>query len=256
MNTGFCMGRVSQPYEPARVVAPEILDELPPSAPEARRSRRDLQRVNFWMGNGPLLATMLGSVAGKNSPTTVVDLGGGDGRVMLGVARRTGWAGVRLHIVDRQKLLTAETAASFERLGWSAASVQADVLEWLSGRPRTDILVANLFLHHFRDRELGKVLAAAAHCCWAFVACDPRRFKYAAAAGQLVRLLGCSSVTRHDAVTSIRAGFRGLELSCLWPDRASWALEEGEAGLFSHVFTARRLQGTGSGHQSEFGSDR
>ena len=36
-----------------RIVAPEWLDELPPSDRRAIWSRRDLRRVNFWMGNRP-----------------------------------------------------------------------------------------------------------------------------------------------------------------------------------------------------------
>jgi hypothetical protein len=48
-------------------------------------------------------------------------------------------------------------------------------------------------------------------------------------------------VTRHDAVVSIRAGFAGREICELWPDRKSWDLTEQNAGLFSHLFIARRI---------------
>ncbi len=34
-----------------RRLHPELLDELPPEDPRALRSRRDLQRLNVWMGN-------------------------------------------------------------------------------------------------------------------------------------------------------------------------------------------------------------
>ena len=34
-----------------RVVIPELLDHLPADEPEALRSRRDLRRVNWLMGN-------------------------------------------------------------------------------------------------------------------------------------------------------------------------------------------------------------
>jgi hypothetical protein len=40
-------------------------------------------------------------------------------------------------------------------------------------------------------------------------------------------------------VLSVRAGFSGRELSALWP-KGDWLLEERHAGLFSHLFTARR----------------
>jgi hypothetical protein len=35
-----------------RVVIPELLDHLPQDDPAAERSRADLRRINFLMGNG------------------------------------------------------------------------------------------------------------------------------------------------------------------------------------------------------------
>jgi hypothetical protein len=46
----------------------------------------------------------------------------------------------------------------------------------------------------------------------------------------------------HEAVVSARAGFRGKELSALWPAADQWELDEQGAGLFSHRFIARRAQ--------------
>ena len=55
-------------------------------------------------------------------------------------------------------------------------------------------------------------------------------------AAKLVGLIGCNSVTRHDAVVSVRAGFTNRELSDLWPTQGAWLLQEQRAGLFSHLF--------------------
>jgi hypothetical protein len=52
-------------------------------------------------------------------------------------------------------------------------------------------------------------------------------------------MVGCSEVTRHDAIVSVRAGFAGRELSMLWPAEG-WDTAEKSAGLFSHSFAARR----------------
>jgi hypothetical protein len=52
--------------------------------------------------------------------------------------------------------------------------------------------------------------------------------------------IGCNDVTRHDAVASVRAGFRDGQLSALWP-AGPWKLTERGAGLFSHLFVARRM---------------
>jgi hypothetical protein len=60
-------------------------------------------------------------------------------------------------------------------------------------------------------------------------------------ASRLVGLVGANAVTRADAVLSVRAGFRGKELSALWPaSGAEWLLEESAAGPFCHRFVAIR----------------
>jgi hypothetical protein len=45
------------------------------------------------------------------------------------------------------------------------------------------------------------------------------------------------------ANVSVRAGFTGRELSRLWPRDENWELHETAAGLFSHLFVARRRIG-------------
>jgi hypothetical protein len=55
----------------------------------------------------------------------------------------------------------------------------------------------------------------------------------------MVFALGANDVTRHDAVASVRAGFRGREISRLWPHAASdWRLSEHAVFPFTHLFQA------------------
>lgn len=172
------------------------------------------------------------------SPRSIADLGGGDGRFILGVARRLAkrWPGVQVLIVDQQDIVTPETRAGFEALGWLCEVRCGDVFEAL---PAADIITANLFLHHFDDAALSQLLAAVAEHTGCFVACEPRRSRFALLASRLVGLLGCNAVTRHDAVVSVQAGFTGRELSRLWP-QDGWRRTERAAFLFTHLFTARR----------------
>jgi hypothetical protein len=102
------------------------------------------------------------------------------------------------------------------------------------------VIVTTLFLHHFPTETLKRLLAAAATCCQIFIACEPRRDAIALMASRLVGLIGANTVTRTDAVLSVRAGFRDRELSRLWPDRRRWRASEYRAGMFSHCFHASR----------------
>jgi hypothetical protein len=163
---------------------------------------------------------------------------------MLRVARRLGprWGACRLVLLDRQKIVSDETRAGFASLQWTVEVVAADVFDFLdsSACPKADVAVANLFLHHFRDEPLSRLLSLIAQRAPLLLACEPRRDVMAQLGSRLLWAIGCNRVTRHDAAASVRAGFRGGELASLWPRSPSWELEEGAAGLFSHSFVARR----------------
>ena len=44
------------------------------------------------------------------------------------------------------------------------------------------------------------------------------------------------------AEASIAAGFVRKEISALWPDKTVWRLTERRAGLFSHLFVAKKAE--------------
>jgi hypothetical protein len=60
----------------------------------------------------------------------------------------------------------------------------------------------------------------------------------------MLSFIGCNAVTCHDAPVSVRAGFKGRELSTLWPRDGEWEITERRAGLFSYLFVAHRKSGT------------
>jgi O-methyltransferase domain len=222
-----------------RVLTPEILDFLPPDDPGAIRSRRDLARINGVMGQGAIMARAL---AGFPAPQLLADLGGGDGRFLLGLAKRLAkrWPGVRAVILDRQDIVTAQTRAGFAALGWHCETVRGDIFDNLP-QLKPDIVLANLFLHHLDDAALTRLLALISAQAKGFVACEPRRSALALLGARLVFILGANHVTRHDAVASVLAGFRGRELSALWPKGGRWKLEERGALAFTHLFKSHAL---------------
>jgi SAM-dependent methyltransferase len=232
-----------------RVLEPETLDHLAPDDPVAQRSRRDLRRVNAFMGARGILARALARAwpdAGAK-PLRILELGCGDGRLMLDVARHRGgrWPAVSLDLLDRQPIVDAETIAAYAAAGWQARPVVADVLDWAAKRDageRWDVVVANLFLHHFEGDALRRVLAGCAAHAEALVACEPRRSRFAFAASHLIFFLGANAVTRRDGVLSVRAGFVGRELSDAWPgEEGAWRLDEYDDGLFTHCLCAARI---------------
>ena len=223
-----------------RVVEPEWLDALPASDPRAQRSRRELARVNALMANAAIVAARLRA---GGIPSSVADLGAGDGRFTLRFLRALGKPppGARVTLVDRELHVDDEVRRALTSIGWELEPVQADVLQWLGSEPAAcGAIVANLFLHHFQDPDLARLLALASRRTRRFVACEPRRSRFAGLGARLLGAIGCGPVTRHDAVASVRAGFTDSELTMLWPGEPGWFTEEGARGLFSHEFFAER----------------
>ena len=226
-----------------RIVEPELLDDLAPEDLLALGSRRDLRRVNAWMGNARAMERVL-RIAFRDPPNRLVELGAGDGHFLYQVADGLGesWRGTRAVLLDRRPAVSPDTLQRFAGLVWRVETVTSDVFDWLRQPPpqEHDVLVANLFLHHFSAPRLAELCNLAARRARMLVAIEPRRSTWALVFSHLVGVIGCNRVTRHDAPVSVRAGFHGGELSQSWSGDGEWSLEERAVGLFSHLFIARR----------------
>jgi len=229
-----------------RQLQAELLDTLPPSDPGAIGSRRDLRWLNFFMGHVGILTRILRKSFPHKPAHRILDLGGGDGDFLLKLccALPGDWEGVEVILVDRHKALGPEMVDRFRMKGWTIHFAEADIFEYLRRRasPFVDVVIANLVLHHFSDEEIHELFSLIQTTTSLFVAVEPRRSPMALAFSRSVRLIGCNAVTRHDAPASVQAGFAANELTPLWPDRQRWLLEEGPAGLFSHLFASSKIQ--------------
>jgi hypothetical protein len=231
---------------PPRRVEPELLDGLAAEDPRAQRSRDDLRRIHRAMATLSIVQRALDRGTAGRRPRTLLELGAGDGSLMLRLAQRraASWPDVRVTLLDRLNLVAPPTLDGLRKIGWTPSVVAMDVFDWLA-RPsdtRWDVVFANLFVHHFSSPELPRLLAGVAARTRMFLCCEPRRAALPLAGSHLIGLLGAGPVTRQDAVSSVRAGFRAQELSALWPDRDAWELHEYPAGWFSHCFLAIRKE--------------
>jgi hypothetical protein len=230
---------------PERQVEAELLDQLPPDDGQARAARADLRRIHRVMGTLGILRDAIARLALPAPPRRILELGAGDGSLMLRLARALRWSDVELTLLDRQDLLDAGRRRAFEACGWRVLPLPCDVFDWARSAPgpHYDLVVTTLFLHHFEFNPLRVLCAAVAARTAAFVACEPRRGRLAGWGSHLVGLLGANAVTRGDAVKSVAAGFADRELERCWPVGATaaerrWIVEEYDAGLFTHCLTA------------------
>jgi hypothetical protein len=223
-----------------RAVRPEVLDSLPPVDREALRSRRDLARINRLMFHASILARLLRQSFSR-PPGRLLEVGAGDGGLMLAVARKLArhWPAVEVTLLDRAEAGADRRRDAFAKLGWRATIVTEDVFAWLAGcDDRFDGAVANLFLHHFTEPELRTLLAAIHRVAPVLVAAEPHRNAFALGMSKLLWCIGANAVTLHDAAASVAAGFRDRELSALWPAECPGTLRERRVGPFTQAFSA------------------
>ncbi len=194
-----------------RVVTPEILDSLDPGHPDARRSRRDLRRLDAFLGGSRWISQSVLDHR-KDAQAGIIELGAGDGRLCeLLAAGKSEVTGLDLR--ERPTGLNPH-------VHWKTGDFFHSLPDLGGG-----IVVGSLILHHFSDtslQSLGKMLQAFQ----VLVFSEPLRSRWALGLSSLASPL-VGRVTAHDMPASIRAGFQPGELACLLGlEPETWRVQE------------------------------
>src|SRR6185295_9806107 len=103
-----------------RQLEPEWLDQLSPYDPAAIDSRRDLRKINLWMGHAPKMARAAQHALVQGGRIhSIVDLGAGDANFLLRLVQRLGpvCAGANLILIDRHNAVDPEVEAQLNMAG-------------------------------------------------------------------------------------------------------------------------------------------
>lgn len=196
-----------------RAVIPELLDHLPVDDPHAMRSRRDLRRINFLMGNERWVRRTLARFPAATQ-SGIVELGAGDGRLCSALANA--FPGSSVTALD----LAPAPAGLAPQVTW----LRGDLFTQPPPAPG-GVRVANLFLHHFEGEALS-ALGRWMENAELLVFNEPDRAALPHGLGRLMHPW-INHVTRHDMHVSITAGFAAGEIQqLLGLDPACWIFEE------------------------------
>jgi 2-polyprenyl-3-methyl-5-hydroxy-6-metoxy-1,4-benzoquinol methylase len=198
-----------------RSTAPELMDDLTLPEPALQAALADLKKVNTLLGGHAVGIAGLKPFLSPTAEAHILDIGCGDGEFLRHLqkycvkkgykVRLTGWDCNAESLESGTKKKSKETRITYEL---------RDILEFPE-LPQGDlIIICNLFLHHFTDEEILKMLVHWSNSgCKAVVINDLDRNPLAY---YLFRLFGVifmkSKIAIHDGLISIQRGFRRVDL--------------------------------------------
>lgn len=216
-----------------RVASREILDGDSVSAEDTRAVFDDLWRINRWFGGTSgslrLLKTIFARIGPR--PARILDVGAGDGRMarFLSQHLKKLQIEVQFFALDRQISHLSGTSP------WELPGVVADALH-LPFRPASfDIVMSNLFLHHFSEgaaKSLNRALLSIASKAVLINDLDRRWLPYL-----LIRhapLLTRNRISRLDGAASVRQAYTRRELISLAAESGAQSFEIFQMPFFRH----------------------
>ena len=133
-----------------RVLKPEILDTLPPDSPDARASLADLVRINKRWGGLSTLRKLLDQTIPREESFSFLDVGAASGDMGRHVEKLR--PGARVTSLDYLESHLAEGVGS---------RVAADAFTLPFRDHSFDYVFSSLFLHHYSDSDVVRLLAEA-----------------------------------------------------------------------------------------------
>ena len=208
-------------FDKRAVHEPEIMDDFSVTDERLTVALRDIRVTNRLLGGyGPSHRAIRALLTGSG-PHRILDLGSGSADYPAHLVQ---WADARGLDVRVDALeanaVTARHARSYlertlpSRLRNRVQVICADVFDYAPEAPAYDIAHAGLFLHHFPDAALVRLLSRMRTLCPnGLVINDLHRHPLAyASIWLLARLLPTSPMYQHDAPLSVRRAFTQDEL--------------------------------------------
>lgn len=190
----------------ARTLEPELLDHAPMA--DVIPNLRDLARINRWLGGNWTMARLLAPYLRRHPEARILDVGAANGETLRWLTGR----------FPRARFTALDRAERLLRLG-SGDRVAGDVFNWPIRSQSVDIVICTLFLHHFEDVQVKRILEQFADAARiAVLAVDLHRHPLARGFLPATRFLAkWHPITLHDGVLSVDAAFTPAELRRLVP---------------------------------------
>jgi ubiquinone/menaquinone biosynthesis C-methylase UbiE len=144
---------------PKRAYIEELLDLGEGTDDDVARSLGDIRRINRFLGGTRVVLDALQSIAGRTKQLSLLDVGTGSADIPTAVARWCRDRGVETTIVGLDiSERNLRVARSRLGIGEEVNLVRGDSLRLPFPDKSFDVVTASLFLHHFRDDDVARLL--------------------------------------------------------------------------------------------------
>lgn len=139
----------------------EIMDDLSDDSPSLYRALKELDIINHWLGGNAITLTAVKEIFKSNPEKewNIADLGCGSGEMLLKIAKwcRTQNIKVLLHGFDANPNVISyaeEHCKEYPEISFHAENIFSESFK----KREFDILTCTLFLHHFPQEDLVRLL--------------------------------------------------------------------------------------------------
>lgn len=196
----------------------EVMDSLDFQGDELNNLLLDLKAINKWLGGNYITIDGVNKLIknhSRDNAVTIIDIGCGDGEMLRKCADYFVKQNLRFKLIGIDFNENILEIAKSKSVGYSNISfLNMDVVNNTEAIPESDIILCTLFLHHFKNEEIEKLIKKfLVKSRLGIVINDLERSKLAFNLFKLVHKLFLKTKTaRHDGLISIARGFKKNEL--------------------------------------------
>lgn len=219
----------------------EIMDDFKFQGKEMELLLTDLKRVNKWLGGNKVTISGIRQLLKKidhDRKITILDIGCGDGELLRICSRK--FPKFEFIGLDANEHIIHEARKRSEGYD-NIRFIKADIFSEEIKNIPFDIALCTLFLHHFKDKEIEKILRTIyVQASIGLVVNDLERSKLAFVLFKIVStLLRLTKTAKNDGLVSIARAFKRAELNAfskeieahhrikwMWAFRYRWVIEK------------------------------
>tara|TARA_R110000822_G_scaffold244352_2_gene373116 strand:+ start:210 stop:920 length:711 start_codon:yes stop_codon:yes gene_type:complete len=222
----------------------ELMDDFSIGGDLLRDTLDKLENINRWLGGNLMTVKALKKVL-KNHPKeqelTIADIGCGHGDILRDVAKFGRKNGYKMKLIGMDANPTAiayanELSTEFPELSFKTEDIFSEAFK----NRKFDVVLATLFLHHFKEAQLVSFLGnTLKQTKIGIVVNDLHRHKLAYYLFMLLAVFIKNNMIIEDGLTSVLRGFKRNELvhisnklkvkpqiSWKWAFRFQWILKD------------------------------